>query len=472
MKSIIISCSFPLATMVLLSACSQPAPNIAPENMVRVSIAEALAPTTVQPKEAKEQVAKVSLAGVVENKQAPEVAKNSLKLTASDITKSPLQYIVESALAYNQQTSSMPAVLQQRMAEEEAIRKSHWPTVQPAARWGSRTSGFIGLEGGYTLLDFGVSHAREKQGAIATQIADVDMGLEQRYIVADVISEVGAIAALSQKIYLLNQALHALKSLSHYAEARLAAGFINESEPLALNLRIAELQSEQEAREVEMALKIKLLSAKLLVSLDKSQIPHFSSINASLAPQEHDVNHALVLQKSQLNVAMAEAKLKQTERERYPQINLEGSLGVSRHSNGQNHAIGVALKSPTSLFSGASNVRAAEAALLATQKEQQQILVKLSTESERIMLEQTRLLQNQQTLRQLEKKSQSSIALFKQQFDVATATLSDGLSAYRTLLQTQQQLVDLEAELINLKAAAIRISNSKIFNDDNTPLHK
>lgn len=58
----------------------------------------------------------------------------------------------------------------------------------------------------------------------------------------------------------------------------------------------------------------------------------------------------------------------------------------------------------------------------------------------------------------------SAIKVFGSEFEAGSATLSDGLSAYRTLLQTRQQLISLQAQLLNLKASKIRITNGSIFN--------
>ena len=99
----------------------------------------------------------------------------------------------------------------------------------------------------------------------------------------------------------------------------------------------------------------------------------------------------------------------------------------------------------------------------AAQQEANQTQVNLETEWERITLERERLVKNRQTLKQLEQTSEHSLILFKSQFEAATATVSDGLTAHRTLLQTRQQLVDLEAELLNLKASEIRISDGQFL---------
>lgn len=122
------------------------------------------------------------------------------------------------------------------------------------------------------------------------------------------------------------------------------------------------------------------------------------------------------------------------------------------------HNVGLSLKAPTSLFTGGAIVRAAEAEYLAASQEAKQIQLKLDTELERIQLERQRLKQNRDTLQQLAKEGELALSLFKSQFAAATATVSDGLNAHRTLLQTRQQLTDLEAELLVLAASEIRIS--------------
>lgn len=368
-----------------------------------------------------------------------------------------LQRIIESALMFNQHNSPLPLTVQQRQAESEAINRSHWPEIQPTARWDRNGKPYASLEAAYTLIDFGVSTQREKQGELAISLSQLDFSLEQRNIAAEVLEELARIFALKEKQRLVQEALVGLNQLSHFADIRVQAGFINESEPLLLNLRIAELHAEKEAMSAETGLKTKLLSAKLLEPISIAEVPSFKEMHANLLPIQH--SGALQRRRAELNAQIAQSKLTQTERARLPQLAVEGGVGIGlSHGSSKQHNIGLVLKSPTSLFTGSSNVKAAEAELRAAEQEAKQIQLKLDTELERIQLERKRLTANRQTLLRLEKEGKHALALFKSQFDAATATISDGLNAHRTLLQTRQQLVDLEAELLVLIASEIRIS--------------
>lgn len=411
-------------------------------------------------------------------KLAPKATVDKSKLQPSVVTDYPIQNhnafssgslshhsfkdIIESALAYNTKTSPLPLTIQQREAELDAIRKGQWPTIQPTARWMSNSSPYIGLDASYTLFDFGVASQKEKQGDIAITSSQVDFYLEQRGVIADVVAELAEITALKEKVALTTRLLKSLEELAKFANIRLEAGFINDSEPLTLNLRIVELNSEVEAMEVELELKAKLLSAKLLEPISAKDVPSFTEMNASLLETMSNTE-SLQMKSAELKVELAEAKLKQTESERFPQLNVQGGVGVSTNSDVKNHSIGLTVSSPTSIFVGGANINAAEAALKAAEQEANQTQVKLNTEWERITLEKERLFKNRQMLKKLERESESSIELFKAQFEAATASISDGLRVHQTLLQTRQQLVDLEKELLNLKSSEIRISDGQFL---------
>ena len=373
-----------------------------------------------------------------------------------------LQRIIESALNFNYQNSPSPLIVLQRQAESEAINRSHWPTIQPTARWDKNNKAYAGIEAAYTFLDFGVSTQREKQGDLNVHLAQIDFNLEQRNIAADILSELAIIFSLKEKNRLIQEALIGLNQLAHYADIRVQAGFINESEPLLLNLRIAELNAEKEALSAEISLKIKLLSAKLLEPVSIVDIPSFKEMKANILPVRHTA--ALQRRRAELNAQIARSKLTQTERSRLPQLAIEGGIGIGLSQGAsKQHNIGLVLKSPTSLFTGGANVRAAEAEFRAAEQEAKQTQTKVDTELERIQLEQKRLNENRKTLLQLEKEGQHALTLFKAQFEAATATISDGLNAHRTLLQTRQQLMDLEAELLHLNASEIRISEGEFL---------
>lgn len=395
-------------------------------------------------------------------KEPIKIAPRQAEISATPITEgnaSGLHGIIQSALLYNLSNSPLPMTVQQREAEAEAIRKNHWPTVQPTASLDSSGGSYAGVNASYTLLDFGASTQRERQGDLAIDSSNIDFDLEQRGIAADVVNDVAAIAALREKATLLNRSLTELQKLTNFANIRLQAGYITESEPMLLNLRIAELKSELEANKVETALKIRLLSAKLVNPVQLSDVPSFSAMKSAIKTDLSQ--NALQLKQAQINVEIAQAKLKQTESERLPQVAVEGNVGVA---NKLEHNVALVMKSPTSVFAGGANVRAADAAYRAAQQAERQTVVKLTTERERIELETQRLQQNRKTLQQLERESEQSVAQFYEQFQAATATLSDGISAHKTLLQTRQQLVDLEVELLSLKASEIRISDGIFLN--------
>lgn len=447
-------------SILLITGCS----TLLDNDVKRVPLSGIIDNSIAKPSEVLPNKSDVSLAKVEAKQEIPQSVKSvqPAKPTNNSISvkSSGLKNIIDSALAYNLQTSPLPLTVQQKEAESEAIRKGNWPVIQPTARWNNSSDPYAGLDFSYTLLDFGAGSQREKQGDLAIDASRIDLHLEQREIVADVLAELAAIAALKDKVLLTSNSLKALSELSQYAAIRVAAGFINESEPLLLDLRIAELHSELDAMNVEIALKVKLLSAKLLEPIVDKDVPTFGMMNAALV--ELLGNDSLQMKKAKLAVDIAQAKLKQTERERFPQINVEGGIGITKN-NSENHTVGLVVQSPSSIFAGGANVRAAEAALRAAQQEANQTQVKLETEWERITLERERLVKNRQTLKQLEQTSEHSLILFKSQFEAATATVSDGLTAHRTLLQTRQQLVDLEAELLNLKASEIRISDSQFL---------
>lgn len=449
------------SALVLLSAC-QPRAN-APE-VVRVSLGGApAADSAAQAADLRAtSVPLLRLHAVSLPQASASVVSASVlptspsSVSASSVSK--LHQIVQSALAFNQQHSPLPLTVQQRQAERDAIVRSHLPNVQPSVRWNRQGNAYSGLEASYTVLDFGLSRHREQQGELAIQLSQLDFELEQRQLAADVLVELARLHALKTKSRLAQEALTGLTQLSRYAQIRVKAGLINEAEPLLLHLRIAELNAEYAAMQAEIILKTQLLSAKLLSPLSAEAVPSFAEMQSSLLPIHQ--HHGLQRQRAALQVALAKSKLTQTERARLPQLAVEGGVGIGlAPGSSKQHHIGLVLKSSTSLLTGGSNVKAAAAAYQAAEQEAKQIDLKLETELARIQLERKRLMANRQTLLQLEKEGKQALSLFKVQFEAATATLSDGLNAHRTLLQTRQQLTDVEAELLVLIASEIRISD-------------
>lgn len=124
--------------------------------------------------------------------EANQIAKDPIKIapkqpeiSATPITTgnaSSLHGIIQSALLYNLRNSPLPMTVQQREAEAEAIRKNHWPTVQPTASLDSSGGSYAGVNASYTLLDFGASTQRERQGDLAIDSSNIDFDLEQRGI--------------------------------------------------------------------------------------------------------------------------------------------------------------------------------------------------------------------------------------------------------------------------------------------------
>ncbi|MFA9489225.1 MULTISPECIES: TolC family protein [unclassified Mannheimia] len=369
--------------------------------------------------------------------------------------------IINSALEYNQNVSSLPSVIEQRKAEAEIIRKNNWPSIRPVARYSSQTSPYIGANASYTLWDFGSAKHKEKQGELGVDNSQLEFFIEEREVIASTVEAVVKISSLVENSKLLSSSIASISKLSGLADVRFEAGMSTASESNTLNLRLAELKSELDAINIEIALNLDLLSAKLMSPITLNDIPSLYSITSQILPDLG--NESLQLRQAEINKEIAYAQFQQAESDIYPHLVLEGEVGKA--TNGSSvHTVGVSFQLPTSVFARSATVNAAESAYKAANRKVTQIETQLETENKRIELETNRLNNNKNTLLGLEKKGMSAIGVFDSEFEAGTATLSDGLSAHRTLLQTRQQLISLQAQLLNLKASKIRITNGSIFN--------
>lgn len=369
--------------------------------------------------------------------------------------------IINSALEYNRGVSSLPSVIEQRKAEADIIRKNNYPTIQPVARYYSRTSPYIGAKASYTLWDFGSSKHREKQGELGVDNSKLDFLIEEREVIASTVESVVKISALVENSQLLSSSISSISKLSGFADVRFNAGMSSVSESNTLNLRLAELKSELDAINIEIALHLDLLSAKLMSPITLSDIPSLYNITSQILPNLG--NESLQLRQAEINKQIAHAKFQQAESDINPHLVLDGEVGRFTSGNSIKN-LGVSFQLPTSVFARSATVNAAESAYKAAERKVTQVQTQLRNENKRIELETNRLNNNKNTLIGLEKKGVNSIKVFDSEFEAGSAKLSDGLSAYRTLLQTRQQLISLQAQLLNLKASKIRITNGSIFN--------
>lgn len=369
--------------------------------------------------------------------------------------------IINSALEYNSNVSSLPSLIEQRKAEAEIIRKNNWPAIQPVARYSSQTSPYVGLSASYTLWDFGSSKHKEKQGDLAIDNSQLDFLIEEREVIATTLESLVKISSLIENRDVLTSSIKSITKLSQLADIRYEAGMASISESNTLNLRLAELKSDLDAVNIEINLNLDLLSAKLLHPVSLADIPNLRNITSELLPDLG--NESLQLRQAEINKDIAYAQYEQAKSDIYPHLAVEGEVGKAT-SGDSIHTVGLALKLPVSIFAREATVNAAESAYLSAEKKVAQIQTQVDTENKRIMLEANRLNNNKNTLINLEKKGLNAIKVFDSEFEFGGATLSDGLSAHRTLLQTRQQLISLQRELLNLQASKIRITNGPIFN--------
>ena len=380
----------------------------------------------------------------------------------SSIGSSILTDIINSALEYNRNTSSLPSIVEQRRSEAEVIRRDNWPTIQPIARYSSQTNPYIGLGADYTILDFGSSSQKEKQGELNVTGSKIDFLVEERMVIATTLETLSKIAALIENRSLLKKSIDDIQRLSRFANIRLQAGVSSLSESNTLSLRLAELQSELDSLDVEINLNINLLSAKLLHPITEQQVPSLTEMHSAILSDLDSV--PLQLQQAKINKDLAYSQWAQAKSDSYPHLAIESEVGRST-SGSSVKSIGLVLKTPTSIFSSKASVSAAESAYIAKSKVVTQLEQQIDTENKRITLETERLNNNRKTLTELENNSVRAVQIFNEEYEVNNSSLSDGLSAYRTLLQTRQQLVGVKSELLNLKASKIRITSGKIFKD-------
>lgn len=397
-----------------------------------------------------------------EKPSADDTVSNSVK---SDVM-SKNQYsqfvsIINSALEFNRNTSALPSVVKQRQAESEIIRKNNWPQFQPVARYSSQMSPYIGVNASYTLWDFGSSKHKEKQGELGIDNSQLDFFIEERNVIASTLESLVKISSLVENKKLLSSSISSISKLSKFADIRFEAGLASISEGNTLNLRLAELKSELDSIDIEINLNLDLLSSKLMSPISLNMVPNLNNMARELLPDFGE--ESLQLRQAEINKEIAYAQFEQAQSDIYPHLVLEGDVGKA--TNGHSvHTVGVSFKLPTSVFSRSETVDAAEAAYQAAERKVTQLQTQIDTENKRISLETNRLLSNKNTLINLEKKGVSAIQVFDSEFEAGGATVSDGLSAHRTLLQTRQQLIGIQAELLNLQASKIRITNGHIFN--------
>ncbi len=382
---------------------------------------------------------------------------SSTHQSKSVVFKNPLLTIIQSALDYNRSQSALPATIAQHQFQEAAVRKGKYPDIRPVANITGKGKAFAGLSGSYTLYDFGRHDALQNQSELSTKLSELDFGLEQRTVMADVLKSVGEIAALREKEKLVHRVIKKHQDLISYANKRLEAGLITESDSISAKLRISELLSQVESIRIEIHLKLKLLSSKLNQPITIKDIPSLKKVN-QLAQELDMQGEAIHLHQKQLKVQDAKEKLELARAERYPQIALQGRAGFQQDGKYE-YNVGINLSMSSSVFLGENTVDAAESAYMAAQKTLNNTKIKLETEFERIGLERKRLIQNRLRLKQLVVESQKNLALYLEKLELSKASVSDVLGAYRLLLKTQIEIVKINQELVVLTATLIKITN-------------
>lgn len=363
-----------------------------------------------------------------------------------------LHRILNSALVYHKKNAASEAIIAQKAAETAVIKRSAWPDIRPGISHQLDQSTRAEINLNYTLFDFGLHNERVTQGELGEKQAQLQQQLDQRKLLAETLNQLAEIAELREQLTLNRSILGNIQQLYQTSLTREKSGIDSYSGTMLLELKIAELQSAISALEKEQNLKYTLLARKLAQPIRIEDIPTLSQIQNSL--QENlasQIKQTPQVQMAELLVQAAATDVNTSKKQYLPKLVLSAS-GYTDENGRVDSTIGLSLKASTSLFSGSAATEVEEAKLNASQRKYQQTRHDVQTELQRLQLEKARLQQNYQILNALQQKSHAAIKLFKARFKAAKVAVSDGISPYNTLLNTQQKMQQSLVEIIAITA--------------------
>ena len=339
-------------------------------------------------------------------------------------------------------------LIERRILERIATGRDRWPQITPIAGIDEDGDSQAGLRTTLTLFDFGRSRARQAQADRAIELAQLDLWQERIDSVRDAL---GVLIDASRA-----QALRDASALSlidvtemrQFAESRVGAGITDQSEQILYDVRLAELRNEINADTAALELALGQIAVSTRRVFTDASVPALAAIEAALLPAPAG-SGAQELARARLQYRIAEHQLRLVRARRFPTLLLRGTALF----DGSDVSSTASLAIEGSDFLGLAtqpSVQAARSALASAQARVAQVARELQIEARRIALERMRLESRAVSLKTLLEEARVSVSLFLQQQDIGGRPLTDGITVYRTLLDTERRLVLVRAELLRL----------------------
>ncbi|WP_170566447.1 TolC family protein [Ruegeria atlantica] len=357
--------------------------------------------------------------------------------------------LAQAAVTESDRTSPSIDLIAQRISERVVTGRNRWPQVAPVAGIDQDGDVNAGLAATVVLLDFGRSRAQRTQAERAIDLARLDLWQERIESVRDALEDLIAASRAKEHRRVSSRSLDRISELRQYAESRVGAGISDQSEQILFEVRLAELRNEINADTAELQLSLGQISIVTKRAYTEATVPSLAEIERALllAPQETEPQE---LARAQLQYELAEHQLELVGARRYPTLLMRGA--VLSDGDDVNPTVGLALE--TSDFPGLAvrpSLVAARAAVSSARAQVAQVARNLHRDASRNTLEQARLKSRETSLETLSREAQRSVELFLEQQDIGGRPLTDGITVFRTLLDTERRLIAVRADLLRLR---------------------
>ena len=423
----------------------QSAPVIAPTGLSAVTLPSLQASSEV----AAREPGALSVPSLAEQSQ-PVVAPAGLSAVTLPSLQPDTEVAALARAAIRESDLASPGLdlIEQRILERVTTGRERWPQITPVAGIDQDGDGQAGVRATLTLVDFGRSRARRAQADRAIELAWLDLWQERIDSVRDalgVLIDAGQTRALRDASAL---SLVDVTEMRQFAESRVDAGITDQSEQILYDVRLAELRNEINADTAALALALGQIRATTRRVFTDASVPELTAIETALLPPPAG-SGPQELARARLQYQLAEHQLQLVSARRFPRLLLRGAV----LTDGSDVSSTASLAIEASDFPGLAtrpSVRAARSGLASARARVAQVARDLQIEARRIALERRRLQNQAASLEILLEEARVSVRLFLEQQDIGGRPLTDGITVYRTLLETERRLIRVRAELLRL----------------------
>ncbi|WP_419739222.1 TolC family protein [Ruegeria sp.] len=376
-----------------------------------------------------------------------------------------VEKLAYSAIVTNDRLSPRIDLVSQRRLESIATVRNRWPQVAPIANYDNEGKLNVGVGATYTMYDFGRSKAQQAQAERLIEMAQLELLEDRTRSVSDVLKSLIDASESNELLSHTSASVHYISELRILAEKRVVLGVVDKSEQNLFDLRLAELRDQVNSDKSALQSALGSIMSKTEKELTSKSVPTLNAIRLSFK-EKVKYGRSPDLIRAQLELDIAEHQFELVGARRYPTLLLRGSL----LSDGYTVSPSATIALETSDFPGLA-VRpvflAARSAVSSARSNIAYIERSNQIELQQISLERARLETRVQSLNVLVNEAQHAVELFEQQQTAGRRSLTDGITVYRTLLESSRDIVIVRSELLRLRLQEAVLLGTLVFEEVN-----